>query len=329
MKLFSPIALAAIYGLAIRLLFGLFGDIMGIMSLSFFVLGPLAIGFLTVIFLPRKKQVNNSAAFFLPWLTCLLILLVTIAIQIEGLICWLMAYPLFAVVSGLGGIIANNIRKRKYVDIDDRENYDKWTGSDKLTVSLVVLIPVIFGIGEGERLLNRKDMMVSKSIIIHADPKNVWYALANINDITPGENRKSASAIMGFPRHIKTTLDTMAVGGKRKAIYEKGLYFDETISRCEPGKLLVLNIKTDPANIPPTVMDEHIIIGGKHVDILQDVYRLEQLTGGNCRLTLSSHFFINTAFNWYSGIWANYLMGDILKGELKLVKERATSYSPK
>ena len=124
------------------------------------------------------------------------------------------------------------------------------------------------------------------------------------------------STVIGFPRHVKTTLDTLAVGGKRTAYYEKGLYFNETISRYEPGKLLVLDIKTDPTKIPPTVMDEHIIIGGKHVDLVQDVYLLEQLSDGNCQLCLSSHFFINTAFNWYTGIWANYLMGDILSGEL-------------
>ncbi len=212
MKLFSPVVFAAIYGLTIRLLFGLLGDIMGIMSVSFFVLGPMAIGFLTVIFLPRRKRLTNSAAFFLPWLTCMVILLFTIVIKIEGIICWIMAYPLFAVVSGFGGIIANNIRKRKYIDIDDKENYDKWTGPDKLTVSLVALIPVIFGIGEGERLLSRKDMTISKSIVIAASPTTVWQAMANINDITPAEKHASFSSLVGFPRHIKTTLDTMDVG---------------------------------------------------------------------------------------------------------------------
>ena len=322
MKMFSPIAFASIYGLAIRLLYGLLGDIMSIMSMSFFVLGPLAIGFLTVIFLPRKKWVSNSAAFFWPWITCLIILVITILANIEGVICWVMAYPLFAVVSGFGGIIAKNVRKQKFVDIDDIENLNKWTKPDKLTVSLVLLVPVLFGIGEGERLLNRKDMTITKSVIIHASPANIWKSIATINEIKPTEKHTSLSTIIGFPRHIKTTLDTFAVGGKRKAIYEKGLYFDETISRYEPGKLLVLDIKTDPTKIPPTVMDEHIIIGGKHVDILQDVYTLEQLPDGNCRLSLSSHFFINTAFNWYAGIWANYLMGDILNGELELVKKR-------
>lgn len=323
MKLFSPIAFASIYGLAIRLLYGMLGDIMSIMSLSFFVLGPLAIGFLTVFFLPRKKWLRNSAAFFWPWITCLVVLVITIIAQIEGAICWIMAYPLFAMVAGIGGIIANNVRKKKFIDTDDPENLEKWTKPDKLTISLVLLIPVLFGLGEGERMFNRKDMTITKSVIIHASPENIFKAIATINEIKPAEKHTSLSTMIGFPGHIKTTLDSLAVGGKRKAIYEKGLYFDETISRYEPGRLLVLDVKTDPSNIPPTVMDEHIIIGGKHVDILQDVYSLEQLAGGDYRLSLSSHFFINTAFNWYAGAWANYLMGNILNGELELVKKRS------
>lgn len=323
MKLLTPIAFASIYGITIRLLFGLLGDIMGVMSLSFFILGPLVIGFFTVFFLPRKKELSGASAFFLPWLSCLVILAITITVNLEGVICWILAYPLFAVVAGMGGIIANNIRKKKYVEIDDVENYDKWTKPDKLTVSLIFLVPVIFGIGEGERLQSRKDMFITKSVIIQATAASTWKSLISINEIASAERHSSLATLVGFPRHLKTTLDSVAVGAKRKAYYENGLYFNETISRFEAGKLLVLDIKTDPANIPPTVMDEHIIIGGKHVDLLQDEYILEDLPGGNCRLSLSSRFFINTSFNWYAGIWANYLMGDILKQELNLIRARA------
>ena len=110
------------------------------------------------------------------------------------------------------------------------------------------------------------------------------------------------------------------------AYYDKGLYFNETITEYEHEKKMVLDIKTDPNKIPPTVMDEHILIGGRHVDILQDVYTLEQLPNGNYLLKLSSHFFINTPFNWYAAIWADYLMSDILDAELQLIQSRATSF---
>jgi hypothetical protein len=234
-----------------------------------------------------------------------------------------MIYPLFAVLAGLGGLFANKFRKKK-VEVTDPENYDYWTKPDKMAASLLLLAPVILGALEGERSLTRKDISIRKEIIIAAKPSFIWKALANINHIQATEKHLSFSSMLGFPRHVKTTLDTLAVGGKRMAYYEKGLYFDETISSFN-NHLLVLDIKTDPTKIPPAVMDEHILIGGKHVDILQDVYELEDLHNGTCRLSLSSHFFINTPFNWYAAIWANWLMSDILSEELNLVKARVTS----
>jgi hypothetical protein len=323
MKPIFAITFATVYGLAIRYLFEFFGNIMGIMSITFLILSPFIIGFLTVIFLPKTKVRRKSTAFFLPWLTSLVILIITILLKIEGSICWIMIYPIFAVLAGFGGLIAFGIRKKKN-DLDDIENYDEWTKPDTLQVSIVLLFPIFFGMLEGERSLSKEEMIITKEIIIHAPPFKIWKAISAINEISKVENHTSLSGILGFPRHLRTTLDTLAVGGKRIAYYEKGLYFNETISKYEKEKLLVLDIKTDPLNIPPTVMDEHIVIGGKHIDILQDVYKLEEMSDGSCRLSLSSRFFINTPFNWYAGIWANYLMSGILYEELNLIKTRAT-----
>jgi hypothetical protein len=206
------------------------------------------------------------------------------------------------------------------------ENYDDWTKPDSLKISVLILLPLFLGALEGERTLIKKEMVITKQIIIPASPAQVWKAIGNINEIAAGEKHFSFTGMMGFPRHTKTTLDSLAVGGKRKAFYEKGLYFDEIISKCEPEKLLTLDIKTDPKNIPPEVMDEHILIGGKHVDILQDNYTLEQLPDGSTRLSLTSHFFINTPLNWYAGIWAGYLMSDILSEELNIIKTRAVKF---
>jgi cbb3-type cytochrome oxidase subunit 3 len=322
MKPVFAISIATVYALSIRLLFGFFGDITGIMSIGLLILSPFVVGYLTIILLPKKRARSQSAAFFLPWLTSLVILVVTMTLAIEGSICWIMIFPIFAILAGLGGLIAHGKRTRKS-EIEDLENYDDWTKPDSLKVSVLILVPIVFGIIEGDRSLTKEEMVITKSIVINAAPATVWKALGNINQIAAAEKQTSFSGMLGFPSHISTTLDTLAVGGTRMAYYEKGLYFTETIRSCIPEKSLVLDIKTDPLKIPPTVMDEHIVIGGKHVDILQDTYTLEQLADGSCRLSLSSRFFINTPFNWYAGIWAKYLMSDILHEELNLVKTRA------
>lgn len=324
MNPFFAILFATVYGVILRIVFGFLGDIMGIMGVSFLVLAPLIIGFVTVILLPKRKTISNTSAFFTPWITTVVILIVTMALNIEGAICWIMISPLFAIAAGVGGLIANRFRRKKD-EILDKENHDYWTKPDKLTTSCILLLPMILGLAEGDRLLARKDMIITKEVEIPATTTVVWKVLGNIGEIKQSEKSTSFSTLIGFPEHVKTTLDTLAKGGRRVAYYDKGLYFNETITEYENEKLMVLDIKTDPHKIPPTVMDEHILIGGKHVDILEDVYSLEKLSNGNCRLKLSSHFFINTPFNWYAGIWAKHLMNDILVSELNLIKERAIS----
>jgi hypothetical protein len=318
MKTLFAITLATIYGLSIRLFFGFLDAFMGIMSVSFLIIVPMLIGFLTILLMPKEKITGNTSAFFIPWLTSLAILVVTILLNVEGTICWIMIYPLFSILAGIGGIIAYNIKKEKYDDTDD-----DWKNRGTLKLSLLLLIsPLLLGLLEEDRTLTRKEMIIAKEVIIHATPAEVWEKLVAINEIALKDKKTSFSNALGFPRHLRTTLDTLAVGGKRIAYYENGLYFDETISKYEPEHLLVLKIKTDPSKIPPNVLDEHIVIGGKHVDILEDIYTIEPLANGNCRLLLSSKFIISTPFNWYTSIWANYLMGDLLEGEINLIKKR-------
>lgn len=314
MKTFLALSLTTLYGVCLRLIFGLQGDILEIMSLSFLILGPMMVGFLTVFLMPARYTNSLVAAFFIPWVTSILILIVTIAVEMEGIICWIMIFPIFALLAGVGGIIAYNLR----------DSINKKRKTRNLNISVLVLLPILAGLAEGERSLTPKHYTISESITIHASKERVWNELTDLGQIEVQENKLSLPHILGFPKHLKTSIDSLQVGGHRLAIYEKGLYFDEVISSFEIEKSLVLDVKTDPESIPAKVMDEHIIIGGKHVDILQDKYEITALNDQTCTLSLSSTFFINTPFNWYSGIWSKYLMSDILRSELQIIEQRAT-----
>jgi len=321
MKTLIAVGLGTIYGLLLRMMFWFFNDFMGIMSLSFLIISPIIIGFLTIILIPKNQTVSGPSAFLTPWLTSFSILVVTMLFQIEGIICWIMIYPLFSILAGIGGIIAFLVRKKRVTDMDN----NNWKKPNSLNISVILILPAFIGVIEGERTLSGKEFNISKSVIIPASTKVVWYHLTNINEIKTTENYSPLSNMMGFPRHLCTTLDTLSVGGNRKAIYENGLYFEETISDYEIGKLLVLDINIDPNKIPKNVMDEHIVIGGKHVNILQDIYTIKKISENSCKLTLTSRFTINTPFNWYASIWSKYLMADILHGQLNLIKGRTKS----
>ncbi|HTF82722.1 MAG TPA: hypothetical protein VL947_13395 [Cytophagales bacterium] len=311
MKSIFAVVVASLYGLSVRLIFGFLNNVLGIMSVTFLMLVPIFIGFLNIRLMPVKSAI---AAFFIPWITSTLLLVITLLFNIEGIICWLMIFPVFAIFAGIGGIIAYHMQKRK----DHKSKY-----RDTLDISFAVLLPLLLGYIEGERTLSPEVYTLKEEVVIPASSKKVWHTLTHLSEVGTQEKHTPLSTFMGFPKHLKTMMDTAAVGQRRMAYYERGLFFEETITKLEHERLLVLDIHTDPNKIPPTIMDEHIVIGGKHLDILEDTYELKKMPDGNTHLTLSSKFYINTPLNWYAGIWAKLLMSDLLSGELKLIQKRA------
>ena len=319
MKTLKAILFASFYGLAVRLLYGASQDLFEVMSITFLFLLPFIIGFLTILCIPYKSSQSYGGAFFKPWLTSGAILIITLCFNIEGMICWAMIFPLFAIAAGLGGVIAFAIKKRRNVNKD----FDKWDMNNRMSVSILLVLPILLGAAESHRTQNLKNFIIKKEIVIAAPPEKVWNSLLSISKVNDKKTRSTLSNTMGFPHHLYTTLDKAGIGGKRVAYYEKGLYFEETISKYIPQQLMVLDIKTDPASIPATTLDEHLVIGGKHVDIEQDTYTLEKLANGNSKLTLSSKFNIHTSFNWYAGFWAELLMKDILNGQLAIINQQS------
>ena len=179
---------------------------------------------------------------------------------------------------------------------------------------------LLLGAFEGEKALSPEYNTIERERIVEPSPAEVWQRILYKSEADIQKKSTPFSTFLGFPRHVRTEMDSLAVGAQRMVYYEKGLYFEETVRSFEPEKQLVLSIKTDPAKIPPNVMDEHILIGGKHLDILEDVYTLEKMHDGTTKVHFSSHFFINTPFNWYARFWAKWLMVDILDGELDLIE---------
>jgi hypothetical protein len=319
MRALFAIVLAAVYGLVIRLLFGFASGLMEIMSVTFIFLVPLGVGYLTVGLMDPAKVRSGTAAFFMPWLTSLVLLGITVLLNIEGTICWLMIFPIFATVAGIGGTLAFNYHPRKPRNSNDSQR------PTNLNMPLLVAGPLLLGFIEGEKALIPKQLTISREVVVAASPAVVWQQLTSRRTVARPASGRSLAGLFGFPHHLTTTLDSFRVGGKRVAYYEKGLFFEETVASYQPVRQLVLRVNANPSAVPPAVMDEHILIGGKHLDILEDTYQLTPLANGRTRLRLASRFYINTPFNWYAEVWAHYLMADILDGELAGLQARAAT----
>lgn len=329
MKSLFAVCLATVYGLLMRLFFGSANGFVEVMSLAFIFIVPLGIGALTVRFSDPARIKSGVYSFFMPWLSCLALLVITIAVSIEGTICWVMAYPVFAIVAGIGGLIMRRYLLQRQnileesVDEKTLDSGKDFRNTGNLEVSILLLLPLFAALLERTIEFQPQVFSAYNTIDIQATDTIIWSNVTRVRDISAAEDRSGINRLLGMPRPVRAELDTLAVGGYREAIFERGLVFHETVFEYEHLRRMAFSIKADPDEIPPTAMDEHVVVGGEYFDVLEGRYELETLDNGRCRLHLSSRFVVSTAFNFYSGWWARWIMSDIQENILQVIKRRS------
>lgn len=305
------------YGLVARAIFALedfrytkhvFGT-WGLMTMSFMFLVPFVVGLLVAYF---DRDIRHAGRIMLLNTSTFAVVGMTVFALLtgqEGLICAVMALPVFVIMSVAGGFIGMYIFKRRK--------------SDKIYVSAFALLPFLLAPIENNLELRKSVFTEKTSIEINASKENVWRHITRVHAIAAQENGNSLFQAIGFPRPIEAELDTVAVGGVRKAVFDRGLFFTEIVTEVNPYRVLAFDIHADPASIPPKALDEHVLVGGKYFDVLNGRYEIEEVSNNRVILHLTSHFRLSMMFNFYSGLWSKLIMGDIQTNILKIVKSRS------
>jgi len=280
-----------------------------VMSVTFIFLLPVGVGALTIGLSNAEKIKKFSYRFFMPWLPIFGFFVLTLVLNIEGWACWLMILPVFLIASSIGGLIAGYYKLRKK--------------NDKAYISIIALLP--FFVSPIEQAIGEipGQYKAYTYIDINSSKEKIWSNVTRVRTIDKKEDKGWFTNALGFPRPIKAELNYEGVGAFRKAIFDKGLVFDETVLSYEPQKKMVFSIKANPYDIPSTTMDEHIVVGGQYFDVLNGTYELQKITNTSYRLHLYSHFKLTTTFNFYASWWAKWIMKDIQKNILQVIKERS------
>lgn len=281
----------------------------GLMTMSFMFIVPFVIGLITAYHHDIITSSRKIAMITMPVFAILGLVGISVLFGQEGIICALMALPVFLFMALLGGLIGVRIFKRNR--------------TDKVYVSLFVFLPFLIAPIENKLGLTDKIFTEHTTIDISATDKIVWDNITGVKEISEDENNNSLFQFMGFPRPIEAKLDTVAIGGIRKAIFARGLFFTETVTQMQPNKLLAFNIVADPKSIPPKALDEHVMVGGKYFDVLEGKYEIEKVNDNKIILHLTSQFRLSTRFNFYSGLWSKLIMKDIQENILKIIKRRS------
>lgn len=305
--------MAILYGLGARLFFGTKAwgagakGLFVVMSIAFIFVVPFAIGFIAS-YLSRQQHPFGALGFgVLPALTALGLALL---LAFEGLICVFLWFPLYVVLSALGGLTAWGVLRV----MGERGRSG--------VLGLVAVLPL--GVGVGEHALPRPDESrhVATSIVVEAEAEDVWAEIVEVPAIRPEEHGFAWSHFFGFPRPVAATSSGRGVGSLREASFERGVVFLERVTASDEGRLLSFTIHADADSVPARALDEHVTVGGPWFDVLQGTYRLERKEGRTV-LHLSSDHRLSTRFNGYAGLWTDFIMRDTQRYILGIVAQRA------
>ncbi len=309
--LLASIGIGTLYGLFLRLMAQFdpkaVQEASKVMTLAFLVLGPFAVGFVTIYFASRRAPRGVWLSIFLPWISLLLATTATALCYLEGSICIAMSLPLTLPFASLGGVAAALLAARR---------------RSPSTLACVLVLPLLLAPVETHLAAPVQRRTVHTEILIHASAPTVWSNIERVRPIAPAELSPTWTHRLGFPRPLEATLSFEGVGGVRHATFEHGLLFLETITEWDRNRVLAFTIQADTAHIPPTTLDEHVTIGGRYFDVLDGQYTLEPLSTHDVLLHLSSTERLSTDFNGYAGLWSDTVMRTLQNSILQVIKRR-------
>lgn len=312
-QLIAAVALGAVYGLLVRLVFGLdiLGAFFGVMTIAFIFGVPLGLGYLTMAVGDPHRALRWWHYVLLPWIPALLALAAALALAWEGLICIFLWLPLFILLSSCGGVCAGLVRRW----VQSRHTHGYVLGS-------FVLLPFLFSPIEKRLHLPMEYRQVETRLDIRSDPQTAWNNIKRVPTIREAEHSWSWSQLIGFPRPVEAALHHEGVGGVRYATFVGGVLFIETITTWIPEETLAFSIQADANTIPAETLDAHVTVGGPFFDVLQGEYRIQVVAPETLVLHLKSTYRLSTHFNIYAGLWTDFIMWDIQQYILNIIKQR-------
>mgnify|MGYP005751523423 CR=1 FL=1 len=305
--------LGALYGLAVRLLIET--DIVRqfeTMSIAFLFFVPAVIGGITVYFGTESQKRSRLFRFCMPWVTVLAFLIMTIITYLEAVVCVVMLLPVFLISASIGGIFMGEI-------LDRLRNKQQ-------TLQVFLILPLLIMPIESQFQTPTIINTVVTEIVINADKETVWDNIKSVDTIEEDELKWSFAHFIGIPKPIRSTLSEDRVGGMRHIDWEKGIKFREKITDWNLYDSFSYDILVD--HIPPEAIDKHVEVGGKYFDVLNGGYKLTSIDKNTTKLTLSCTYRVTTNFNFYSKLWADFIMDDFQVVILNVVKERSEESFP-
>ena len=308
-----PVAVGALTGVVLRLIFiGDPGQAYSAMGFGLVVLGPIAVGAITVYVAERKQRRTLRYHIAASLGATALYVAGSLVILVEGLLCAILIVPLFALLGLVGGLLMLLVCRL--------------TNWPTQTLSCIVALPFVFGALEPEFPLPNDVLEVERAVQIDAPPAAVWRELVDVRDIRADEIGGAWLFRMGVPLPLEgQMLEGRGLGSPlpaRRVRMAKQVYFDEIVTEWRPNDFIRWRYQFFPDSFPPYALDEHVRVGGLYFDVQDTSYRFTQ-RGDATELGVRMHVRVSTRFNWYAKPLARWLIGNLEEWNLAYYKRRS------
>lgn len=306
-----PFAGGAAVGIALRLIFTWdYDEAFNAMTGAFVYLVPVVVGVVTVSLAYREKPRSLRYCFSAAAVANALFILGTFTILIEGLICVILAGPLFAGFGGVAGLLTGLVFK--------------WRDPRRPGMYSIVALPLLVAPLEQPLPLTDTIHTVKHSTVIAAPAEKIWPHLLSTPRIEPNELDDAWMYRIGvpLPHSAKTTqADEKLV---REIEMGRGIRFSLVSDDWQDGKFIHWRFVFTEKSVPKRALDDHVTIGGPHFDLIDARYAMEPVQGGT-RLSVAMRYRVSTRFNWYANWVAATLVRNFEEHALAFYAQRALS----
>jgi hypothetical protein len=306
-----PTLLGALIGIGLRLsFFGHPGAPYNPMMASFALLVPLVIGVVTVVTAERTARRSWGYYFWASASANALCAAVAFLVTIEGLICVILAVPLFVILGGIAGLITGLVCR-----------LTQWP---RRGVYGIALLPLLLGGFEQRLPLPQTVLQEERVLVVAAPAAVVWHQLLSAKDIQPEEMNQAWMYRIGVPLPRSAITENQAGALIRHITMGKSIHFDQVATDWVPNRRVLWTYRFTKDSFPPQALDNHVRIGGTYFDVLDTEYTLREIPGGT-EIHASMHYRVSTNFNWYVRPIAAFLVGNFEQTALTFYARRAAA----
>ncbi|PIE12821.1 MAG: hypothetical protein CSA72_00020 [Rhodobacterales bacterium] len=268
---------------------------------------PLSFGFTGQVVLDPYQRARRRDVYFPLAAVLAFIAIVLLLMEVETLVCLVIAVPFLLMLVPSGVILAQVVQrlvKKRFLP-----------GTLYSTVLILPLLPLVL---TPLVPLPAEIVTVRETVVIDAPARAIWEHTVNIAEIQPEERLWTFSHnLLRSPK----ARDAQVTGTTRHLRWTKGVRFREEITRAEPYRLLEWDfVFHDKDSLHG--FDLHIDPDSETLTLLDGRYELIPLPDGRTQLVLESRYRLSTPVNRALKPWGAFFLGDFQRSVLHVIRLR-------